>query len=449
MKLSYEERSLRYGNIPRLFRKFAIPGVISMLFMGLQTIIDGIVLGNYVGANALASVSIVLPAYVLISAVAIVIGIGSQTIVSTRLGERNHKGASDAMASGMIFEIGFAVVVGALLVIFARPVVMALGADATLIEGSVDYLRAIVPFSPIICLMFFSDYMLKSIGRPVYSMAIMSVTVVINIVLDIWFVGYLDLGTAGAGLATGIAFTVGAAANLPIVLWMQKIVNIWRGRYSWRLVGRMFYNGSSEGVSELSAGVATMLFNISLMHYVGPAGVAAFTAINYVFFIGCIIFLGISDGIIPIVSYNFGANQWKRIRRVLWIAVRTNFLIGVVLFAGLNFFGEQIIALFFQGTEVSVIEMAAYGTSIYAFAFFFNGFNILASSYFTALSNAKISIIISGLRGLVVQSAAILLLPLIFGVTGIWYAVPVAEVITVVVSIVLVRYSVKKSRATL
>lgn len=442
--LSREERALRYGRIPGLFRRFAIPGVVGLLFVGLQTIIDGAIIGNYVGASALASVSITLPCYVLISAVAVVIGIGSQTLVAIHLGQRRPDKAANAMMSAWLFLIGFSLVMSVVLHTFAEPVIRMLGADAMLVENSVSYLRAMVPFCPVICLLYFNDYMLKAMGRPTYSMVIMTIIVAINIALDIWFIGYLGYGTAGAGLATGIAFTVGVICGSPFVLSRKRaIVHIFKGKFSWRLVGRMFYNGSSEGVAELSAGVTTMLFNISLMHYVGGVGVAAFTSLNYVLFVGCTVFLGISDGIIPIVGYNFGAGQWARIKSVLWLAMRTNFVIGVILFAALTFFGQQIISIFFNSADVEVIEMATRGSAIYAFGYIFVGFNILASSYFTALSNAKISVIISALRGLILQSAAILLLPLWFGIDAIWYAVPIAESITVVVAGLLVYHSVK------
>lgn len=441
---------MRYGKIPALFRKFAIPGVIGLLCVGLQTIIDGIIVGNYVGANALASVSITLPCYVLISAVAIIVGIGSQTLVSIHLGAQRHRAAADAMASALIFLIGFSVIMSSALFIFAPQIVGFFGADASLAGGSVEYLHALIPFFPFICVMFFDDYMFKATGRPIYSMVIMSAIVALNIALDFIFVGYLGWGVAGAGYATGIAFTVGTAFGLPIIIRPRKtIVNIWQGRFKWRLVGRMFYNGSSEGISELSAGITTMLFNISLMHYVGGVGVAAFTALNYVFFLGCTLFLGISDGIIPIISYNFGAKQWKRIGIVLWLAIRTNFAIGLLLFTALTLFGEQIVSIFFSSNEKDVIAMAVKGSSIYAMGYLFVGFNILGSSYFTALSNAKVSVIISALRGLILETGAILLLPLWFTIDSIWYAVPLAEFITAIVAALLVYRSIKGSRATL
>lgn len=445
--LSSAELRLRDGAIAPLFRKYAIPSVITLLFVGLQTIIDGIVLGNFVGANALASVSLILPCYSFIAAVTIVMGVGCQTLISIRLGEQNRQGAHDSLRSAFVFLIGFSIVVATLVYTFSPKIALLMGANGALVAGSLDYLQSLIPFTPFIVMMMFSDYVIKSIGRPVYSMVVMSGTVILNIVLDLLFIAVWDMGTGGAGLATGIAFTVGTMFNLPLILRRCNIVSMRHGRYSWRLVWQMMYNGSSEGMSELSAGISTMLFNLALMSYIGESGVAAFTAINYIFFIGVIIFLGVSDGIIPIVSYNYGAGQWERIKQVVGLAIKSNLMIGITVFLMLIFFGEQVISLFFKNGESEVLRIAASGTVIYAFAFLVNGFNILSSSYFTAMANAKLSIIISLLRGLVFVAIGIYILPKLFGIYGIWFAVPLAELLTLVVSVFLLRRSLRTQKA--
>lgn len=444
--LSKAERELNTEAISRLFRKFAIPSVIGLLFLGLQTIIDGIVLGNYVGANALASVSLVLPSYTFMIAVAVVVGVGCQTIVSIRLGQQDRKGASDALTSAFLFLTTFAALISLVLYIFSPSIVVWLGANEVLQTDAVSYIRALVPFFPILSGMFLGDYMLKAMGKPLYSMVIMSSTVILNIILDIVFVIVLGWGAAGAGLATGLAFSLGAMCSIPFIFRKKSIVSVLKGRFKLRLVGEMIYNGSSEGMSELSSGISVMLLNFTMMKYLGESGVAAFSAIQYVFFIGITVFLGISDGIIPVVSYNYGANRWDRIRQVLLLAVKTNLTIGIVLFLSLTLFGGQIISLFFKNGESEVIRIAAHGTAIYAFAFLLNGLNILASSYFTALANAKISVIISLLRGLVFVVIGIVVFPMMLGIDGVWLAVPTAELCTFIVSFILVRRSLKQSR---
>lgn len=438
------EKLLLTGEIPRLFFKYALPGVAGLLFLGIQSVIDGIVLGRFVGANALASVNLVLPCYSLISAFAIVMGIGGQTLVSISLGKGDKQEANNALRSVFLFLLGMSVVVSLVIFLSAGKIASFLGANEVLLPDAVGYIRALVPFFPLLCAMFFGDYIIKAMGHPLYATSVMGLTVILNIILDIVFVARLGWGVMGAGLATGIAFTVGACFNLPRLFSRHEVVAVQRGRYDRRLVWNAFYNGSSEGMSELSVAITVFLFNITMMRYLGESGVAAFTAINYILFIGTTVFLGISDGIIPIIGYNFGARQQGRIKSILKLAARTNSLIGISLFLLLLLFGEQVIGLFFKDHGSEAFAIASRGVSIYCFAFLLCGLNILASSYFTAIGNAKISIIISALRGLIFVGIGILVLPAMFGIDAIWYDVPIAEVCTLSVSFWLVRRSLKQ-----
>lgn len=441
------EKLLLTGEIPRLFMKYALPGVAGLLFLGIQSVIDGIVLGRFVGANALASVNLVLPCYSLISAFAIVMGIGGQTLVSISLGRGDKHEANNALRSVFVFLLGMSVVVSLVIFLSAGKIASFLGANEVLLPDAVHYIRALVPFFPLLCAMFFGDYIIKAMGHPLYATSVMGMTVVLNIVLDLVFVAVLGWGVMGAGLATGIAFTMGACFNVPRLFSRHEVVAVQRGRYDRRLVWNAFYNGSSEGMSELSVAITVFLFNITMMRYLGESGVAAFTAINYILFIGTTVFLGISDGIIPIIGYNYGARKQERIKSILKLAARTNSLIGIGLFLLLLLFGEQVIGLFFKDHGSEAFEIASRGVSIYCFAFLLCGLNILASSYFTAIGNAKISIIISALRGLVFVGIGILVLPAVFGIDAIWYDVPIAEICTLSVSFWLVRRSLFNNRS--
>ena len=441
------EKLLLTGEIPRLFMKYALPGVAGLLFLGIQSVIDGIVLGRFVGANALASVNLVLPCYSLISAFAIVMGIGGQTLVSISLGRGDKQEANNALRSVFVFLLGMSVVVSLVIFLSAGKIASFLGANEVLLPDAVHYIRALVPFFPLLCAIFFGDYIIKAMGHPLYATSVMGMTVVVNIVLDLVFVAVLGWGVMGAGLATGIAFTMGACFNVPRLFSRHEVVAVQRGRYDRRLVWNAFYNGSSEGMSELSVAITVFLFNITMMRYLGESGVAAFTAINYILFIGTTVFLGISDGIIPIIGYNYGARKQERIKSILKLAARTNSLIGIGLFLLLLLFGEQVIGLFFKDHGSEAFEIASRGVSIYCFAFLLCGLNILASSYFTAIGNAKISIIISALRGLVFVGIGILVLPAVFGIDAIWYDVPIAEICTLSVSFWLVRRSLFNNRS--
>lgn len=439
------ENGLLTQKIPSLFLKYTIPGVAGLLFLGIQSVIDGVILGRFVGANALASVNLILPCYSLMTALAIVMGVGCQTLIGINLGRSDRQEANNALTTSFVFLGAVSILISGLIYIFAEDLARLLGANDVLVTGAVAYIRSLVPFFPLLSFMFLGDYMIKAMGRPLYAMIVMGSTVLINIALDFLFIPVLDLGIMGAGLATGLAFSVGALFNIPRMFQRKQVVAVQRGRFRWPLVWNALYNGSSEGISELSAGITVFLFNITMMRYLGESGVAAFTAINYILFIATTVFLGISDGIIPIISYNYGANRYDRIEKVLKLAGRTNLAIGLTLFAILFFFGQQITSFFFKGGDApDALAIANYGITIYCFTFLMSGLNILASSYFTAIGNAKLSVVISMLRSLVFVVFGIIVYPSLFGIQSIWYNVPIAEFCTLFISFLLVRRELLK-----
>lgn len=439
------ENGLLTQKIPSLFLKYTIPGVAGLLFLGIQSVIDGVILGRFVGANALASVNLILPCYSLMTALAIVMGVGCQTLIGINLGRSDRQEANNALTTSFLFLGAVSILISGLIYIFAEDLARLLGANDVLVTGAVAYIRSLVPFFPLLSFMFLGDYIIKAMGRPLYAMIVMGSTVLINIALDFLFIPVLDLGIMGAGLATGLAFSVGALFNIPRMFQRKQVVAVQRGRFRWHLVWNALYNGSSEGISELSAGITVFLFNITMMRYLGESGVAAFTAINYILFIATTVFLGISDGIIPIISYNYGANRYDRIEKVLKLAGRTNLAIGLTLFAILFFFGQQITSFFFKGGDApDALAIANYGITIYCFTFLMSGLNILASSYFTAIGNAKLSVVISMLRSLVFVVFGIIVYPSLFGIQSIWYNVPIAEFCTLFISFLLVRRELLK-----
>lgn len=435
------EELRRTAPIPMLFRRYAIPGVIGLLFVGLQTVVDGIILGNFSGASALAGVNLALPFYSFVVAMAVVMGVGCQTMVSVRLGGMDRRGADDALTSGFLGLLGISLLSTGLLFAFGPQMLGLMGADEVLSKEAWGYMQALLPFFPFITIMFFCDYMMKAMGRTFLSVGLITLVVLLNVGLDLLFVAKFGWGTWGAGLSTGLSFAVGMVMALPAIVRRRNMVSVLRGRWKGRLVGKMLYNGSSEGFSELSAGITALLFNMAVIKYMGSEGVAALAAVNYILFVGVTIFLGISDGIIPIIGYNHGALLGGRVRETLRLAIKVNAVIGVAVCLALSLFGEQIVSLFFRAEAGDSARIAAVGLACYAFAFLLNGFNILASSFFTAIENARTSIIVSLMRSLLFSSAGILLLPLLFGSKGLWLAVPVAELCTFLVAVFLLKRS--------
>ena len=268
----------------------------------------------------------------------------------------------------------------------------------------------------------------------------MSFAVLLNIVLSWYMVSVLAWGTMGSSVATGISFTVALLIALALILNPKQKLHLFKGRFSWELLAKAVYNGSSEGVSELASAVSIFVINLTIVHLLGAEGVAAFTVINYLNFIGILLFLGISDGLVPVLSYNYGAKNFQRVKRIFSTTLRVILLIGLCIFCLLQLYGVRIMELFFKDTNSSeVLAIAAEGLSVYALIFLLSGFNILTTSFFTSLEHAHDSIIVAALRGFVFIVLGAKILSYIFGIAGVWIAIPFAELLTFLVALYLLR----------
>ena len=432
-----------------LIAKYAVPGAVGLVFFSLQSVIDGIIVGRLIGTDALAGVSIAAPAYAVLTSAAIVVSIGTQAQMGISLGRRDYAKTKSALKTGLMAVAAFSALFCAIIMAFPSATAKMLGADGALEPYCASYIEGMTPFVvPAACFYFF-DYALKALGRPRLAMGIMVGSVLMNAALSVLFVAEFGMGTFGVGAATGISLLAGGAAAGFAVLRRTRRAKKFQGktgRFSFRLLGRILYNGSSEGVSEMAMGITLFLFNITLLKYAGDDGVAAFAVINYVIFLGTSIILGVSDGVIPVISFNHGAGLWDRVCLAAKIAIKSNFIIGCVFLAVLWFGGDAIISLFLDGSEGKVAEIAVMGAKIMGFAFLLNGFNILSSSLFTAIDNAKLSLIIAFLRGFAFIAAGIAVLPEFFGVAGIFMTVPIAELLTAAIAAMLLKREALKRR---
>ncbi len=443
------ESRLAKADMRSLIARYSIPGAIALVFFSIQSIVDGIIVGNYLGPDALASVSLIVPAYTIPSSIALILGIGSQAQMSIAMGEKDYLKAKTALITGAVSVITYAVIITLVFNTFPRQLAEFMGAEGDLFNASLDYIHGLMPFMGASLCYIFLDYMLKTLGYPRFSMVMVVTTILMNIVLSVLFVTRFDLGTFGVGLATGVSILTGCLISGSVVLKKLRShpeLKIKKGKFSRKVLGRIFYNGSSEGVTEIAMGVTIVLFNFTFLRYAGKEGVAAFAVTNYIIFIGTSILLGVSDGSIPVISFNYGAKLWDRIRQGFKIVVKTNFIIGLIFLILLWICGEYAISMFLDNAaSQTVIDMAVKGSRIMGFAFLLNGFNIFSGSFFTALDNAKWSLVISSCRGLVFIVMGITILPFMFGTEGIWLTVPFAELLTVFVGFYLLRRIVKKS----
>jgi putative MATE family efflux protein len=435
---------LELAPLSKVFLKYALPSIVTMVFFGVQSLVDGIIVGNHLGSDALGGINIILPFFSIMMVLALIVGIGSQTLVSLELGRRNTEKAQDAMTTGFWALVAVSLVATFFLALLAEPLTVLMGADERMLPHSLAYLKGLLLFILPLTLCFYSDAMLKALGHPKFSMIIMSVSVMVNVLLTVYFVMELNWGTIGASVATGLAFTIGLLISGSVTFNPKQQLWMLKGRFNMQLLRSATYNGSSEGVSEMAAAISILIINLTVVRLLGADGVAAFTAINYINLIGVLLFLGISDGLIPVLSYNYGAGNYERIKRLFRFAAAVNMCIGVVIFVLLQLVGDHAILLFFDSSESQSFQIAANGLHIFAFVFLVNGLNVLIIAYFTALGEAKNSFIIAILHGLVFLLIGVTVLPRFIGINGVWAAIPLGELLALGVALLLIHRTHKK-----
>jgi putative MATE family efflux protein len=426
------EKLLGTEKISTLFIKYSIPAIISMVIAGIQPIIDGIFLGNIEGTNALASVNLAQPLIQGIIGLSMIICVGSLSYMGRSLGEGNKKKAQDIFKTAVISIISLSVATSVVCVIFSRNIALTLGANAVLVDGVTIYVRIISVFVSMIGLGFLFGFTARLIGRPELQMKGAIFSLLVNIILDFLLIKVFHMGLMGAALATGIAFISVFVFVMAPMFNRSNSVNLFEGKFDARIIPPVVYNGSSEGVVSVAIALSIFVFNLVFMARAGEIGVAAFTTINYISQLAIFIMLGISDGINPMLSYNYGYQKYERLKSTLKLAAKVNLAVGTILFMLLFFFGPQLVSLFVRDNP-AVTEMAVVGSKLYAFAFFFSVINIMNSGYFTAIGRAGTSIIISASRGIVLILLGVRFLPMMLGIRGIWITVPLAESITLLI----------------
>lgn len=433
-----QDNTLGTEKISKLFIKFSIPAILSLTIAGVQTMVDGIFLGNFVGTNAMASVNIAAPFMQLMIGINLIIGIGGASYIGRSLGEGQVKRAQDIFKSACLFMIGLSIVILVLGFTFSYRLASFLGANDVLLADSSTYIKILALFAPFIGLSFILGVFVRCIGKPNVYLISSVVSLFANIILNYVLIKQLKLGIVGAPIATGLSFTTSfLIAAIPFIK-KSAVLNFFTGKFNWKLTGQLLYNGSSEGVSSLAAAISTFVFNMAFMRIAGEVGVSAFTAIGYISLFASLIVCGVSAGIGPVISYNYGAKLHHRVKQMMSISCKMAIIMGSALVVLIFLFGKYLIMMFVSDNQ-AVLDLALHGSKIYAFTFFFNGLNILFSGYFTSIGDALSSIIVAVCRGMIFILLGISILPQFMGISGVWMTVPVAEVLTLLVVIFLFK----------
>ena len=418
----------------RLIR-FVIPSVAMMILTSIYGVVDGLFVSNFVGKTPFAAVNLVIPFTMILGAFGFMLGTGGTALVAKTLGEGRQEEANRIFSMLIYFALGLGVLLTIFGIAVLKRIVIKMGADDAMLRHCMIYGRIVLLGIPFYMLQNMFQNFLIAAEKPQLGLIVTIAAGVTNMVLDALFIAVLGWGVAGAAAATALGQCVGGL--IPFVYFARK--NSSRlALVKTKLLGgallRTCTNGSSELVSNISMSSVGMLYNAQLMKVAGENGVAAYGVILYVNFIFIAIYLGYAYGSAPIVAFNYGAGKKAELQNVLKKSLKLLLGTGIVLLSiGVLFAG--VLSGLFVGYDAQLYAMTVRGLRFYAVSFLLSGFNIYGSSFFTALNNGVVSAAISFLRTVVFEVAAVLILPLFFGLDGVWCAITVAELASILITI--------------
>lgn len=426
-----------YGKLLR----FVYPSIMMMIFTSIYGVVDGLFVSNFVGKTSFAAVNLVMPFVMLFGGIGFMLGTGGTALVAMTLGEGKRQRADEYFTIILWATLIIGIATSALGCLFMRPVCIALGADESMLDDCVIYGQIVVAFNVTFMLQNAFQSFFVTAEKPKLGLAATVAAGVTNMVLDAVFVGWLRWGVVGAAFATGLSQCVGGV--LPLVYFLlpnSSLLRLTKVRWEIRPVIRAMTNGASEMVSSVTSSVVGILYNIQLLRYAGEDGVAAYGVLMYVGFIFVAVFVGYAIGSAPIVGYHFGAQNHAEMHNMLKKSTVLMFSSGTAMFVLAELLARPMAAVY-VGYDQRLLEMTTGCFRISVTTYLLTGFNIFASSFFTALNNGKISAAISFLRTFVFKLSAVLLLPMVLGLNGIWWAEVTAEVASFLISLIFLAAS--------
>ncbi len=414
--------------------RFAFPTIIMMVFMGLYTIIDTIFVARFVSTDALSAINIVCPVINLTVGLGTMIAAGGSAVVSRKMGAGQQQEAKEDFTLLVLAAAGIGVVILACGTLLLDPILFALGASRRLLPCCRDYLGLLLFFLPANVVQTVYANLFVTAGKPGLGFGLSVLAGLVNILLDYVFIVFCGMEIRGAALGTGLGYLIPAAAGTVFFCRNRGTLSFVKPRWSLAPLTESCLNGSSEMVSQLAAALTTFLFNLTMMKLLGEDGVAAVTIMIYSQFLLNTLFIGFSMGVAPAIGFHYGSGNNRQQRKILSICIRFLATASLLIF-GLSIFGGSGVIRMFAPDTSHVYEIAAAGFPVFSINFLFCGFNIFISALFTALSNGKVSAVLSFLRTFGLLCGGILLLPRLFGIIGIWMAVPTAEGIMFFVSL--------------
>ena len=418
----------------RKLLRFTLPSIVMMVFTSIYGVVDGLFVSNFVGKGPFTAVNLVMPVVMIFGGLGFMFGTGGSALVAKTLGQGRRDQANRYFTMIAIATVGTGIVISALGAAFMRPICRWLRADAEIIDDCVLYGRILMGFNTAYMLQNVFQSFLITAEKPKLGLLATIAAGVTNMVLDALFITGFGWGVAGAAVATGLSQCVGGL--FPLLYFLRPNNSLLRLRpvkLQLRPILQSCGNGASEVVSSVTSSIIGMVYNFQLLRFAGKDGVAAYGVLMYTEFIFVAVFIGYAIGSAPVIGYHYGAENTGELKSLLRKSVTLNLGSGIVML-GIAQALATTLAHLFVGYDPALFSMTVHGFRIFTVAFVLLGLNIFFSSFFTALNNGVISAAISFLRTFVFKLSAVLVLPLLFKLDGIWWATVVAEVFAFLVS---------------
>lgn len=416
----------------RRLLRFTLPSIIMMVFTSIYGVVDGFFVSNFAGETAFAAVNFIMPVVMIVGCTGFMFGTGGAALVSKTLGEGNRKKAGEMFTLIVVAAIVLGAALGLTGFFIVRPLGRLLGAEGEMLDLCVQYARIIMLTQPFFVLQYIFQCFCSVAEKPKLGLVVTVGAGVTNMVLDGLLVGVLPWGVPGAAAATAISQVVGG--GLPLLYFLSRknttCLRFGRFRMDWKVLWKTCSNGISEFLSNISSSLVGMLYNVQLMKYAEKLGVSAYGVLMYVNFAFLAVFIGYSVGAAPIIGYHYGAKNSDELKGLLRKSLQMIAVGAIAMFAAANLLTKPLANLF-VGYNQTLYEMTVHAFRYFSFSFLFAGFAIFGSSFFTALNDGMTSALISFLRTLVFQVAAVLILPLILELDGIWLSIVGAEIMAV------------------
>ncbi len=424
--------------------RFTLPSIGMLIFTSVYGIVDGFFVSNFVGKTPFAGVNFIMPLLIILSSLGYMFGAGGSAIIGKTLGEGDREKANSLFSLFIYISTAMGIIISIVSIIFLPDMAKLMGAQGQMLEICVRYGRIILVALPFYMLQFEFQSFFIAAEKPQLGFYVTVMSGVTNMVFDFVFVALLKWNVEGAALATAMSQLVGGV--VPVIYFLRpnnSLLRFTKTKYDGKALLKVFTNGSSELITNISMALVGMLYNIQLLKYAGENGVAAYGVLMYVGMIFVAVFLGYSAGVAPVVSFHFGAQNHIELKSLLR---KSSIIIGV--FSAIMFVSAELMAkpmsYIFVGYDLSLMHITERAFFVYSFSFLLAGFAIFGSGFFTALNDGLTSAVISALRTIVFQVIAVLVLPLIWGLDGIWASVVAAEVMAVIITLIFLKLKQKE-----